>query len=353
MALMMDRERSEREIEIQVTQMQVEQLRLALSDNLHQIKNPLQALRAFGKLLQRKVALEEELGTLGKATPLRSLADNMIIQSDRVIDLLLPMDSLLAALEPDSSRDLYLVGKENDQKLLKQGIPQTEKLQINGSRGSSFVTNNSTSPSPLMIRSRKSTMANDTDRVTPYSEATSLGDFDLEMTFLADYIRPILDAEMAIASDRGIRLDVRGDNNDDLPGVLICPKSLRECITNLIDNAIKYVVVNSDGSQNLHPRIRVSLYPNERAEDPGVTIYVEDNGPGIPQSERDFVFSRQFRGHIKELVPIGDGIGLHVCKSMISRMGGTVEVVDRGDEGLGGTSMKVTLYRKPNTPQTT
>lgn len=348
MALMMDRERSERETEVQVTQMQVEQLRLVLADNLHQIKNPLQALRAFGKLLQRKVALEEELGPLGKVTPLRSLADNMIIQSDRVIDLLLPMDSLLAALEPDSSSDFYLIGKEME--LLKQGRGTSEGFQINGSRESSVIVNNNNSTTeyqPIM-RSGRPTMTRKSDRFSPYTGSMSLGDFDFKMIFLADYIQPILEAETVIASERGIRLDVIGDKNDELPGVLICPKSLQECITNLIDNAIKYVTVCSDGSSNTCPRIRVSLFPNEPPAKPGATIFIEDNGPGIPESERDLVFSRTYRGSIKELVPNGDGIGLSVCKSMILRMGGSVEVIDRGQYGLGGTSMRVTLYRKPD-----
>ena len=138
---MMDREKREMEDMHTYTQMQVEQLRVALSDNLHQIKNPLQALRAFGKLLQRKVALEEELGSPDKEAQLRSLADQMIIQSDRVIDLLLPMDSMLAALEPESEKDLYLVGKDTSQRNVNELLD--DGLRLNP-RSGMIVGNNST-----------------------------------------------------------------------------------------------------------------------------------------------------------------------------------------------------------------
>ena len=341
----MDRERTQREIEAQFTELQVEQLRLALSENLHQIKNPLQALRAFGKILQRKVMLEEELPS-GDATPLRSLADNMIIQSERVIDLLLPMDSMLAAFEPDASRDFYLVGKDSEIKLLTQGTISNDGLALNSLNDVSVVSN-STTNSPIMIRSKSQRQTKSSDRISPYAKSGNIGDFELEMTFLADYIQPILEAESVIALERGIDFEVDGAGNDELPGVLICPKSLRECITNLIDNAIKYVILSDNNSRNKYPRIRVTLMPNEESIDPGVTIFVEDNGPGIPINEHDLVFSRGFRGNVKDEIPDGDGIGLAICKSMISRMGGDINIVERGLRGLGGTSVKVVLYRSP------
>eukprot|EP00957_Ditylum_brightwellii_P022152 1671765-Ditylum_brightwellii.AAC.1 len=50
MALLMDNERN-------VARIQTDQFRVALADNLHQLKNPVQALRTFGKLLDRKIAM--------------------------------------------------------------------------------------------------------------------------------------------------------------------------------------------------------------------------------------------------------------------------------------------------------
>ena len=62
-----------------------------MADNLHQVKNPVQALRTFSKLLQRNIATKGSSGNV----ELSRLADDIITQSERVVDMLLPMDSIL------------------------------------------------------------------------------------------------------------------------------------------------------------------------------------------------------------------------------------------------------------------
>jgi len=359
MALMMDREKREMEDMHSYTQMQVEQLRVALSDNLHQIKNPLQALRAFGKLLQRKVALEEELGSPDKEAQLRSLADQMIIQSDRVIDLLFPMDSMLAALEPESEKDLYLVGKDTRQRNVNELLD--DGLRLNP-RSGMIVGNNSTfsdrsSSQSFYSKGKKSSnrvgdsknegsndqfqTATSSSYANDSGRAPSIGDFEMQMTFLSDFINPILMASSAIAEENGILFGVEGADNDELPGVMICPGSLQECLSNILENAIKYVSLEVRDK----PRIHVTLLPNEPILKPGVSIYIEDNGPGIPASERDDVFVRGYRGVTVKDRAQGDGIGLSVCIDMIHRMGGIIDVLDNGPRVLGGATFRVVLFR--------
>ena len=100
MALNMDTERSNLE-------RQNNRIKEHLSDSLHQVKNPLQALRTFGKLLQQRVARAEEDNSfwdsdsmpVGTALQLLDLAQNLMVQSDRVVNLLAPMDSLVDSIE--------------------------------------------------------------------------------------------------------------------------------------------------------------------------------------------------------------------------------------------------------------
>ena len=113
MALSLDAERA-------ATQRQSEEVKNALADNLHQVKNPIQAMRTFAKVLQRRIALEETIdmeglgggsgggdggrrggrdvgGRNADLAQLLALAENMMVQSDRVVDLLGPMDGLVDA----------------------------------------------------------------------------------------------------------------------------------------------------------------------------------------------------------------------------------------------------------------
>lgn len=335
MVLMMDTERMKSEMEVQVTQMQVEHLRVALSENLHQIKNPVQALRTFGKLLQRKVALEEQLGPLGKSTPLRNLADNLVIQSDRVSDLLLPMDSLLNALEPDVT-DRYLVGR--DEKKLGNDITALSGSNATSTKGALIVS--LTSDRAKVQRKRQSRL----------SRITNVGDFELEMSFLTDVLGPIIAAESAIAKENGVEFVCSGtDEDNELPGVLICPKSLQEALSNLLNNAIKYSAIGPDGSVNIDPVVKLTLAPNDTLVKAGVSIFIEDNGLGIPPSDRDSVFVRGYRGSVVKTRTPGDGIGLAVGRELISRMGGVVEILDQGPGMLAGATFCITLFRSPKT----
>jgi signal transduction histidine kinase len=174
----------------------------------------------------------------------------------------------------------------------------------------------------------------------------------MEMSFIQDVLEPILSGFEAIASEQGIDFQVIVDD-DELPGVTVCPKSLQEAVVNIIDNAFKYVEIpkrESGLARNPSPRVRVRLSSNKKPLAPGVTIMVEDNGPGIPECDRNDIFQRGFRSRTTSFVE-GSGIGLDISHTLISRMGGTLEVAeDDENHALDGARMKVVLFRNPNVP---
>jgi len=95
---------------------------------------------------------------------------------------------------------------------------------------------------------------------------------------------------------------------DSPPGsiwVQIAPESLRILIDNLIDNAIRYT---PNGG-----RVAVSV---QRVNDV-TTLNVSDNGPGIPQEDRERVFDRFYRR--EESGEIGSGLGLAIVKTIAER----------------------------------
>lgn len=96
---------------------------------------------------------------------------------------------------------------------------------------------------------------------------------------------------------------------------------LGEMLTNLIDNALRYT--QSGG----HVTVRMAC------QDESVVLEVEDNGPGIPEDERERVFERFYRvlGSNKD----GCGLGLAIVREIADRHEAQVFL----SSGAGGIGM--------------
>lgn len=122
------------------------------------------------------------------------------------------------------------------------------------------------------------------------------------------------------AIDSGIDLELV---NSDVPCmVCIDPLSLREALSNLLDNALKY------GGQGGRIRIVVATYPNP-------SLVIEDAGPGITQSERVFVTQRFYRGDQKSSG--GSGLGLAIVKEICNREKAHLQLSESPLGGLRAT----------------
>ena len=88
--------------------------------------------------------------------------------------------------------------------------------------------------------------------------------------------------------------------------------------------------------------------PNKKLLPPGVTILVEDNGPGIRREDREKIFERGTRIPSTAQSVEGTGIGLDIARSLIRDMGGSIRVVDNDiyPGSLDGTIVEFVLYRK-------
>ena len=104
------------------------------------------------------------------------------------------------------------------------------------------------------------------------------------------------------------------------------PTAVRRAISNLVDNAVKYGGTTA-----------VALVP----EAGRVVITVEDEGPGIPRSEREKMFEPFYRiGSARDPSTGGVGLGLTVTHSIVWEHGGDITLGTR--EG-GGLSVRVEL----------
>jgi signal transduction histidine kinase len=161
-------------------------------------------------------------------------------------------------------------------------------------------------------------------------------------------LEPITTACQAIAKESGILFTM--EVSDELPGVTVCPEALQEACSNVLDNAMKYVLLDKviqHHSKNSNPHVHLRILPNHKPMAAGVTIIVEDNGPGIPKEERTKVLERGYRSKSMEGVIPGSGIGLNLAKSMIEEMDGTISIVDPTfyDNALDGTIVQIVLFR--------
>jgi signal transduction histidine kinase len=94
------------------------------------------------------------------------------------------------------------------------------------------------------------------------------------------------------------------------------PYLLAQALGNLIDNAIKYAPV--------HGKVDVRLTPQS---DGNVEISVTDDGPGIPDAEKEHVTERFYRGDSSR-AKAGVGLGLSLVASVAKLHGGVLSFVD-------------------------
>ncbi len=95
-----------------------------------------------------------------------------------------------------------------------------------------------------------------------------------------------------------------------------------EAIYNITDNAIKYT---PEGGY-----VRVGLALNGQV----VTVSIEDNGPGIPDSEKDHIFERFYRlDDSRARDTGGTGLGLAIAKEAVMLHGGDISIRDAKDGG--------------------
>lgn len=102
--------------------------------------------------------------------------------------------------------------------------------------------------------------------------------------------------------------------------IIVDPIRLRQIIDNLISNACKYSIPDT--------QITLSSYISEDL----LVISVADEGPGIPLLEQDKIFMRFYRTNLGRKEP-GTGLGLSIVKNLAQLMGGDIAVKSALGEG--------------------
>lgn len=141
-------------------------------------------------------------------------------------------------------------------------------------------------------------------------------------------VEAVFDATLRMASNE-IRHRARLVRDiDDVPPVLADEGRIGQVILNLLVNAAQ-VLPEGHADEN---EIRFSA---KRGENETVVIEVSDSGPGISAEDRETIFDPFFTTK-----PAGLGLGLSICRNIVTILGGTISV----DEAPhGGALFRVEL----------
>lgn len=142
---------------------------------------------------------------------------------------------------------------------------------------------------------------------------------DREKVTLRELADEVIELYALVAEERGIEL------KNEVP--VWCTVSadrlrLRQCVANLVDNALKY---SPDGSA-------VTLTGS--SENEMVSLSVQDHGQGIAQGDIPRIWDRLYRAEQSRTTP-GLGLGLSLVRAIIEAHGGTIDVAS--DPGRGST----------------
>ena len=114
---------------------------------------------------------------------------------------------------------------------------------------------------------------------------------------------------------------LRADVPSALPEIRGDRDRLRQVLTNLIDNAIKYSPAGGE--------VEVHVYP----ENGRVLVDVRDNGPGIAKADQKLIFEKFGRVTGSGDTRPGTGLGLFIARSIAEAHGGALEVQSAPEQG--------------------
>ncbi len=143
----------------------------------------------------------------------------------------------------------------------------------------------------------------------------------IETIDLAEVVTSVLDRLRPQAEGTGVRLN---STVSDASGPAILAgdqESIERLVQNLVDNAIKFSPRGAEVTVTLHQA------------DSELLVEVADQGPGIPESDRDRVFERFYKVDRARGGPGGTGLGLSIARHIAERHGGRIWVESR--EGVG------------------
>lgn len=160
--------------------------------------------------------------------------------------------------------------------------------------------------------------------------------YDFKLCKVESILTELRDNFTLAAKDKGLYLDVKIPETP-LPEVEMDSGKIREVISNLIDNALKYTKKGGVTVQteilNTKSETRNNIQNSKLEIQNSIRITVSDTGIGVPESEMPYIFSKFSRGKDTSRLSVsGTGLGLYVGKAMIEAHQGRIWAESQGSE---------------------
>jgi PAS domain S-box-containing protein len=193
------------------------------------------------------------------------------------------------------------------------------------------------------IRGQTTTLIEYADQISPAEQLEALRIVDDEASRLDNIIGHVLDMsriESGTLHVDSIAMDVQPVLQESiarlaaqaphhtvaaslppLPLAQADPRRVRQIMTNLLDNAIKF-----------SPR-GTTVMVDAEVGPTAITIHVRDQGPGIASEHLPHILDRFYRAEENSARVGGVGLGLAICKGLVEAMGGRLTVVSEIGQG--------------------
>ena len=146
------------------------------------------------------------------------------------------------------------------------------------------------------------------------------------MVQINDVVREVLDL---VQDDLQVEaITAAAEYEENLPEIYAVHTQLQQVILNLVKNAIE--AMRSVSSDKKHLRLVTGLHGKS-----GVSVYIQDSGPGIPPKVRDRIFDPFFTTKRS-----GTGLGLSICRTIVEDHGGELHL---SKTDARGTSFELIL----------
>jgi len=153
--------------------------------------------------------------------------------------------------------------------------------------------------------------------------ATRIEDGRMQLRTSPEVLADIVDEALMHVRRKAEKYHISVVSEEELLVVKADARLIIQVLINLLDNALKYTEEGSEITVSI--RKLGSLFAE---------VSVSDNGPGIPDKDKNEIFEKFYRGENK----IADnrrslGLGLYLCKSIVEAHGGKISVKDHVPEG--------------------
>ncbi|MBI3445822.1 MAG: GAF domain-containing protein, partial [Magnetospirillum sp.] len=146
---------------------------------------------------------------------------------------------------------------------------------------------------------------------------------------LSDIVGGAVERAARLTRSHAVKVEI----DPDMPLLCVDAILMGQVFFNLIDNACKY---SPSGTA-------IKIWAKRAADH--ISIEVADQGPGIPEADREKVFDMFYRVNLTDSQSAGTGLGLAICRGIVEAHGGSI----RAESGLHESGAAI-IIRLPLPP---